>query len=370
MKILQLSSARAFGGGERHLANLANALVARGHEVHAVLRPRSPLIAELADIPRENITTLPLRNALDAVSARKLARYIREHKIQILHAHLARDYSLASYAAARNPGCKLVLTRHVLFALNRLHSVTLSQVARIIAVSEAVARQLRAQGLISADRIEVIPNGIDAQRFAQARSQSRRRAFRQQCKIPSDCLVVGIVGEITPLKGHAEFLRAAAIIRRRFPIVRFLIAGLDASRSGHNQAVLEKLVAELGLARHVYQVGWVDDLVSLYCALDILVSASHTESFGLVIAEAMASGTPVVTTATEGAGEIVTNEGTGLLVPLRDVEGLAAAVVALLADENKRNRLAKAARERIRERFGLGRMVEKTEELYRKVLEE
>lgn len=368
MKILQLSSARAIGGGERHLADLANALVARGHEVHAILQPRSPLIAELAGVPRGNITTLPLRNALDALSARKLARYVREHKIQIVHAHMARDYPLASYATGRSPGCKLVLTRHVLFPLNRLHAVTLAQVARIIAVSEAVARQLRAQGLISADRIAVIPNGIDGQRFERARSQSQRQAFRRQYKIPDDCLLIGTVGEITPLKGHKEFLWAAPIILRRFPKTKFLIAGLDASRSGENQAALEKQIAELGLVSHVYQVGWVDDLASLYGALDIFVSASHTESFGLAIAEAMASGTPVVATATAGASEIITNEEIGLLVPIGDVEGLAAAVVALLTDGNKSDRLANSARERIQERFSLNRMVQETERIYRDVL--
>jgi L-malate glycosyltransferase len=366
LKILQLSSAQAFGGGERHLADLANALVAHGHEVHAVLRPRSPLVAELASVP---VMTLALRNALDAVSARKLARFVREHKIQIVHAHMARDYPLASYAAKRNPGCKLVLTRHVLFPLNRLHTLTLSRVDRIIAVSEAVARQLLAQQLISDDRIAVIPNGIDVQRFADAKSQSQRQAFREQHKIPTDCFLIGTVGEITKLKGHEDFLRAAKIILRRFPEAKFVIAGVDVSRSGANQAALEKQIAELGLGGDVYQVGWIDDLPSLYGALDIFVSASHTESFGLVIAEAMASGTPVVATATAGAGEIITSDETGLLAPIGDVECLAAAVTELMTDEQKRREVANSARERILERFSLDRMVEETESIYQQILD-
>jgi glycosyltransferase involved in cell wall biosynthesis len=369
LKILQLSSAQALGGGERHLADLANALAARGHEVHAILRPRSPLIAELTEVPRANIAALSLRNALDAVSARKLARYVREHKIQIVHAHMARDYPLASYAAARHPGCKLVLTRHVLFPLNRLHSVTLSQVARVIAVSEAVASQLRAQGLISTDRIVMIPNGINTDKFALARSPADRQDFRRHHNFPDDCLLIGTVGEITKLKGHDDFLKAASIILRRLPQARFLIAGLDASRSGANQVALERQIAELGLGNQVQQVGWIDDLASLYGALDIFVSASHTESFGLVIAEAMASGTPVVATATAGASEIITHEENGLLVPVGDVEGLAAAQLALLTDIAKSSHLATSAWERIREHFSLDRMVEETEKIYREVID-
>ncbi len=94
LKILQISSAQTLGGGERHLADLANGLAARGHEVCAALRPNSPLISELKKIPRENITTLSLRNALDAKSARDLSKMVRRYQIQIVHAHMARDYPL------------------------------------------------------------------------------------------------------------------------------------------------------------------------------------------------------------------------------------------------------------------------------------
>ena len=369
MKIFQLSSAQAFGGGERHLVDLANALAARGHEVHATLRPNSPLIKELAGLPTGNITTLPLRNALDAVSARKLAHYVREHKLQIVHAHMARDYPLASYAARRNPSSRLIITRHVLFPLNRLHSITLSQVARIIAVSDAVARQLRTQGAIPAERLVVVPNGIDVQRFV-AKTHSDRSNFRRQWKIAEDSLLIGTVGEIAALKGHEEFLRAASIILRRFPKAEFLIAGVDTSRDGKNQRTLEGLIAQLNLANAIHVIGWVDDLASLYCALDVFVSASHTESFGLAIAESMASATPVVATATEGASEIITNGETGLLVPIAEAEALAAAVTDLLGDEDKRSRFAACGRERIQQQFSLGRMVKATEEIYREMLAE
>lgn len=333
-----------------------------------MLRPHSPLNKELAGLPRENIAKLPLRNAFDAGSARKLDHYVREHKIQILHAHMARDYPLASYAARRNPGSKLIITRHVLFPLNRFHSLTLSNVARIIAVSEPVARELRARVSVPAERIVVIPNGISVQRFEQATSLSERLALRGQWKIPEEGSLIGTVGELKPLKGHEEFLRAAAIIRRRLPAAQFLIAGMDTSRSKDNLAALEELIAHLDLSGSVHIAGWIDDLASLYRALDVFVSASRTESFGLAIAEAMAAATAVVATKTEGAAEIITNGETGLLVPIGDVEGLAAAVIDLLDDENKRVRLATSARERIRERFSLERMVEETESTYREAL--
>ncbi len=148
----------------------ANSLAARGHEVHAVVRPNSPLLDELS-LPSANVTTLPLRNALDARSASALAKLVRVQKIEIVHAHMARDYPLAAYAVRRNPGARLIVTRHVLFPLNRLHKVTLAHVSRVIAVSHAVARELKAQALIAPDKITVIQNGIDLKKI-DARAKS------------------------------------------------------------------------------------------------------------------------------------------------------------------------------------------------------
>jgi len=370
LKILQVSSAQSFGGGERHLADLANGLIQRGHEVHAALRPHSPLLAELNLARPEHITTMPLRNAFDVGSARRLTALVREQKIEIVHAHMARDYPLASYATRRNPNSKLIITRHVLFPLNRLHSITLSQVARIIAVSEAVGRQLSGHSRVPVERIAVVPNGVDIKRFESLAAKDERTKFRLKWAIPADDVLVGSVGAIKTLKGHKDFLRAAAVIRQRFPETKFLISGIDESRGGENQIELESLVIQLGLAGAFSIIGRVDDLTSLYAALDIFVSASHTESFGLAIAEAMASGVAVVATKTEGANEIIAHDQTGLLVPIKNDEALVTAIAELIADETKRRRLGVAGRRRIKDSFSLEGMIEKTERVYQQVLTE
>ena len=136
MKILQICSARQLGGGEKHLADLANGLARRGHEVYAAVAPWSPLVAELSSLPKQNIVELPMRNSLNVASALKLARLVRQHEIEIIHAHVARDYPLAALAA-RRAGARLVLTRHVLFPLNRIHKVTLRRTSRVIEIGRA-----------------------------------------------------------------------------------------------------------------------------------------------------------------------------------------------------------------------------------------
>ena len=365
MRILQISSAQSLGGGERHLADLANGLAGRGHEVYLALRSNSPLIGELKRVPRENITTLPLRNSLDAISARSLATLVRKNKIQIVHAHMARDYPLAAYAARANHGSRLIVTRHVLFRLNPLHRITLSKAARIIAVSEAVAAQLRADAIARPDKISVVLNGVDTARFAKTRDEFSRAQFLASWKLPDESLLIGTVGELTPLKGQEEFLHAASRVLRQYPTAYFIIAGIDHSRGHEYRGRLEQLIKELKLSERVRLVGWLEDLAQLYCALDVFVSASQTESFGLALAEAMASSTAVVAAETDGAVELIQPGETGLLVSIGDVDKLAEAMLMLLKDSETRIRLGRAAQQAATRRFSVERMIAETEEIYR-----
>jgi glycosyltransferase involved in cell wall biosynthesis len=365
LKILQISSAQSLGGGERHLAYLANGLAERGHDLYIAVRAKSPLINELKRVPAENITVLPLRNSLDAKSARSLAKLVSTNQIQIVHAHMARDYPLAAYAARMNPSSKLIVTRHVLFPLNRLHRIMLSKAARIIAVSQAVASQLGTDAVARLEKITVVLNGIDTARFQHARQKFARQQFLSSWKLPEDTLLVGTVGELTPLKGQEEFLRAASQVSQKYPTAYFIIAGIDYSRGNEHRGRIEQLIGELNLSGRVRLIGWLEDLAELYCALDVFVSASHTESFGLVLAEAMASSTAVVATETEGAREIIKPGETGLLVPIGDVDRLTIAILKLLQDETERIRLGTAAQLVASSRFSVARMIAETEEIYR-----
>jgi len=370
LKILQISSAQSIGGGERHLTDLANGLAGRGHDVYVALRSNSPLLAELKQLPEGNVTTLPLRNSLDAMSARHLSQLVRRKQIQIIHAHMARDYPLAAYAARMNPGSRLIVTRHVLFGLNRLHRITLSKAARIIAVSQAVASQLQADAIAPSEKISIVLNGIDTERFQEARRSFTRSQFLEAWNLGEDCLLIGTVGELTPLKGQEDFVRAAAQVLKQIPTAYFIVAGIDHSRGKEHRSRIKQLIAELDLAKRVRLVGWLDDLAQLYCGLDVFISASHTESFGLVLAEAMAAGTAVVASETAGARELIKSGETGLLVPIGDVDQLAASIVGVLTNENGRIQMGTAAQKIAAERFSIERMIDETEKIYREACSE
>lgn len=348
MKILQISSASSFGGGERYVTDLTNSLIARGHDLYLAVRPQSPLPRHV-QLPPQKILTLPLRNALDVLSARELDRYVRRHRIEIVHAHMARDYSLAAYATRRNRETKFVATRHVLFQLSRLHRHTLARATKVIAVSAAVARELRSQRILSDKQIAVIPNGVDVDRF--------NCADKLDVGLPEDCLLVGSIGELRALKRHDDFIRAAALV----PHAHFVLAGVDPTPSGEVRRQLERLVVELGLKDRFHFLGWLDHAERLLCALDVFVSASETESFGLVIAEAMAAGAAVVATETEGAKEVIEDQKTGILVPIGDVKAIANGIITLLENPGK---IGARAKEAVNAKFSLKRMVDEIEKTY------
>ena len=369
MKILQLSSARTFGGGERHFADLSNALSERGHHVYAALSPASPLQAKLSRLQGSRIITLPLRNALDLRSATRLARFIRKHEIEIVHAHLARDYTLAAYAARRAGGVPFILTRHVPFPMSRLHKFTLSNAARVIAVSKGVARGLCARHIFPVEKIRVIPNGISVAGLDHALKGFDRAEFRRRLSADAP-LFVGTVGELSPVKGQEDFVRAAAAIIRRenFKNAQFLIVGDDSSRGRETRARLESLIAEHELQDHVRLLGHVSDLTPLINSLDLYVSASRAEAFGLATLEALMCGVAVVATETDGAREMIDDGVTGKLVPIGDAGSLARAMLHLLRNGDERARISERAREESRARFGLERMVDATEKVYREAL--
>jgi glycosyltransferase involved in cell wall biosynthesis len=356
MRILQISSASSFGGGERHFVDLTNGLSQRGHDLHVALVPESPLTSHLGKMDPQNIFTLPLRNALDVASAWKLRKFARERQIEIFHAHVARDYPLAALAAGGSSNAKLVLTRHVLFPLSRVHRLTKLRVARVIAVSQAVADNLSAQKIFDAHQITVIRHGIDLSRFHPLEKKD------------DNAMQVGTVGELSAVKGQEDFVRAAAILARETENVNFVIAGRDNSADGRNRRGIEALIKEFDLAGRVEFVDWID--VSELAKLDVFVSASRSEAFGLAIVEAMACGVPVIATMTPGAMEIIDNNQTGKLVPISDVAEMARVIGELLSDTGRREFLSANARVFVAERFSLNRMVNETEQVYREVLGE
>jgi glycosyltransferase involved in cell wall biosynthesis len=368
MRVLQISSAKDFGGGERHFCDLADGLSDRGVTVFVAVRPECTWREKLDRVPEDRIVEVPLRGSADARSTFALSRLIREQRIDIVHAHVARDYVPAAVAVRLAGRAGLVLTRHVLFPMSRFSRFFLRNVSRVIAVSSAVETNLLAT--FPQEKIVEIPNGISLERFAGARPDKDGADFRNAYGIPSDAKVVATVGELKPLKGQEDFVLAAAEIVKKVPEAYFLVIGKDNSRTGDFRRRLRRLSKVLGIEERCKFLDWVEDTAPLLSALDVLVSASHSESFGLAILEGMASGKPVVATATAGAKELIQDRKSGLLADIKDPVSIANAVVRVLRDEAFADSIGGEARKRAQSGFSIEKMVGATAALYGEIVDQ
>ncbi len=213
--------------------------------------------------------------------------------------------------------------------------------------SQAVARPLIRMG-VAAGKVVVVYNGVDVEEIP---TQPDPQLYRELDLNPKEP-VVGMVGRLVDWKGHPVFLRALARVVQEFPRVQGLIVGaVEITNPGYLQS-LRTLTRRLGIEEHVHFLGHRDDVLRLYALMDVLVHASvHDEPFGRVIIEGMAAGRPVVATRGGGTVEIVEEGVTGLLVPKRDPEAMAEAILSLLRDPARARKMGARAREVVATRF-------------------
>jgi glycosyltransferase involved in cell wall biosynthesis len=362
VKIAHLLSGGEVAGGQLVALELARAARDAGHEP-MFIAPAAGDFTERAAAEGFPVTVVRLGGALDPGSLLRLGRRLRAERVDILHTHTHFSLNVLGRLAGRLAGTRVVAHMHIanVFRSGRgrapqiaLDSATARLCAAIVAVSEATARSLLAQGY-PAGRVRVVHNGV-----AEPSAAPRRPAG-----LPADAQLVLLVGRLAPVKGQAELIDALALLRSTTAYV--LLAGKDIERDGRYRADLERRAHEAGVGDRVRFLGYREDVASLVAAADLVVLPSHDEGLPLVVLEAMAAGRPVVATAVGGTPELVVDGETGVLVPAGDVGGLAAALDALLADPTRAEALGAAARRRYEERFTLTAMTSSLLAVYAEV---
>lgn len=365
MNILQVCSAENLGGGERHVIDLTEGLIRRGHHLHLAVRPRSPLRAALAGLP-VTFHELPLRNALDFASVRQLSRIVRAERIDILHAHVGRDYIVCGLVARLNPPLRLFLTRHHFNRIrsNAFYRWAVSSARALIAVSETVRSRLVDAFPHLGDHILVIPNWLPS---ASDQKPVPRDDARRRLSVTHP-LAVAIIGQISPLKGQDIFI-AAAIELLKSDLTKtefspeFLIVGAPGPDDQSFATRLIEQVERSGFNDRIRFTGFVEDIVHNLAAFDIVTLLSENEAFSLVLVEAMAAGCAVVATRVGGMAEIVEDGETGIFTD-RDQRSLTAAISRLATNPALRRELARHASHDVRQRFDRERIIDRLEELY------
>jgi glycosyltransferase involved in cell wall biosynthesis len=346
------------GGTERVAVNLCNLLPRERFRAYLCTTRRDGSLAEsvAGDVGR---LRLGRKWRFDAAALRRLASFIKEHDIEILHAHGSALF-VSGLAAMLPPRPLLVWHDHFGLPLetrSALFDRPLAQRARgVIAVSQPLADWSRQKLKIPEERVRYIPNFV-----CEPRDDDYSPELPGE---PGKRIVC--VANLRPQKDHLTLIRAMAQVARRKPAAHLLLVG--ASPDGSYRVRLEEEIARLGLARHVTLLGERRDVDAILRECDIGVLSSIAEGLPLALVEYAMAGLATVATRVGQCAEVLDEGRAGVLVPARAPEQLSEAILSLLDSPVQRVALGEMFRRRARRLYSADSIVGQVCEVYERVL--
>jgi glycosyltransferase involved in cell wall biosynthesis len=342
----------------------------RGYDVYVARSPgkegASIIDAGIPFFPLLMPRTIRPYNDLKAIL--KLHQFMRKERFDIVHTQTAKAGYVSRIAGWWAGVPIIVYTAHAfpfhayLRPVRKRFYVFLerfaSRVTDVILVdSETVRRDGIEKRIKEPEKIVTVNMGVDLQKFSPARLDRRR--IREKLGIQDDQVVVGSVANFVPDKGLDSFLRIASRIKTEKDNVKFLLVG-----DGPLRSELESLTDALHLRQEVIFTGFTEEIPEMMSAMDVFCLATLREGFGVVFAEAMAMKVPVVTSHIDPIPEVVVQNETGILVPLKREDLFINAILSLINDDKRRREMGERGRERVEQYFDEKLMFERTLRIY------
>jgi glycosyltransferase involved in cell wall biosynthesis len=371
------------GGPALHVAYLSAGLTERGYDTTLVAgsigRGEESMAyvveeagARVISLPGLSREISPLR---DAVAVVRLAGLIRRLRPEILHTHTAKAGTVGRAAAllagnARPPIVIHTFHGHVLrgyfspgkTAFFRVLERMLAKVTTVlIAVSPEVRDDLVSLGVAPPEKFVVVRLGIELEE--RVRYDEPREEIRRRLGIPPERFVVGWLGRMTGVKQTSDLLDALAALRERGVDAGLLLVG-----DGPDRSAFEERALTLGLVKHCLFLGYQVEVAPWYAAMDAVALPSGNEGTPVTVIEALAAGRPVAAYGVGGVPDVVRDGVDGFVVEPGDTAALAARLAELAADPALRDRMGAAGRERVLERYGVPRLLEDVDRLYRETM--
>ncbi len=358
------------GGTETQAVELARRLDPKRYQLTiGCLRREGPLLERLKDTPVE-IMEVNLGGGLDSPSGllriAKLAQFLRRKRFQIMHAHdlWSNLVGMAAAMLARTPvtiTSQRDLSHHVWYGTYRRRVLRFLQrrSSLVLTNARAIRDGLIEQDHLPPEKVRVIYNGVDLDRFHTAPDRSRIFPGREGNK-----MIVLVGNMVTDVKGQGVLIAAAHQVVSAYPKTQFVLVGEGAKR-----ADFEKQVQEKGLQGNFLFLGRRSDVPAVLACCDIAVLPSLAEGLPNAVLEYLAAGLPVVATALGGNLEIIQDGATGLLVPPQDPHALSAALLKLLSNEDLAAKIARSGHDYVKQNFSFERLVADMDQLYAKLLQ-
>ncbi len=369
MKILHLISSSGLLGAERVLLEIAEYSKREGLEVGiGVFQNSQNPNLELAEVAKGqgfDVKIFPCSGRFDNNAIRSIKDYVYNTGVNIIHSHNYKSNFYARRALSDN-NIRWVVTNHgrrsgsKLLLYNLLDGFIVRYADRVVGVSKEITNKMKLTG-IDSKKICLIENGVSLDRY-QKRIASE--SIRESLGIRKDVLVIGTVGALTKEKGHVYFLNAAQEVNRIFPRVVFLFVG-----DGTQRPYLENRASKLGIADKVIFAGMRKDIREILSILDVFVLPSLNEGLPMALLEAQAARIPVVATRVGAIPDVLEDGVTGILIPPKEPEAIAEAIVMILSDKNLASGIAQKGFERVRDNFSSEKMGDKYLSIYKELIE-
>lgn len=369
IKILQLTTEITYAGGVQVILNLASKIDRERFEFVICslgIHRQESMVECFRELGIEVIDLKATTKFNLLIPLYKLYKLLKKRKdITILHSsgHIAGAFGRVIGKLA---GVPIIMTtahspEHTCPIRRRLPNIlTLNLDDCIVCVSEYVKDSWKKLPFSENVKMVVIHNGIDVAKFDNISVDFSGK--RRELGLSKADIVIGNVSRLDPdAKGQDDLIKAHKIVTTREPKAKLLLVGDGRPEAEYK---LESLVRSLGLQHSVVFAGRRNDIPEILQIMDIFAFPSIFEGFGIALIEAMAAGKPVITSDIEPLNRIVEDGKTGKLVPCRDANTLADAILQLIANPNLANKMGKAAYKRVKEHFSLEQMARKYEELY------
>lgn len=370
IKVMHIITTLGPAGAENMLCRMVSAMDGARFENEIVSLTGILDLAHRMQAIGVRVRTLNMKTGVpNPLLVMRLARWIRESKPDVIHTWMYHANLVGSLAARLAGNVPVVWavhnsaldpridSRRTIFVNRACAWMSQKSPARVVFCSEASLGIHKDLGY-AAEKLEVIPNGFDLHLVKP--DASARASVRQELNLPPDALLIGMAARFHPLKDHDNFIQAAGRLHKAMPNVHFLLCGLDIT---WENGQLVDWIDAAGLRDRCHLMGVRNDVPRLFAAVDIGTIASRSEAFPVAIGEAMACGTPCVVTDVGDAAMIVGE--TGIVVPPRNPAALAGAWLKLMqAGPEVRQRLGKAARERVQRHFALPAVVDRYQSIY------
>ena len=345
-----MNNFRSRGGGEEFLRDLLPGLAAKGVSVGLICRPNTPLVEMFKD---SSVTVYPIdRSGIRGLTAVfKTAKVVRDGGYEIVDIQRGHDI-IQSWLGAALSGQKPVLMYTPQVPEFLKSRFLLSRMKKIVTISRHIRDRIISYDPSLASRTSIIYYGIDLERFKPA--NVKRGAMRSRFGIPAETPIIGTVGDLW--KNQIEFLDALVLIRKAVPGVRFALVAVESGAS--HVSAFKRRAAELDLIDAILWTGRLskEDMLSFYSDIDIAESTHRNEGFGIWVLEALAVGTPVVSVNEGGIRDSLEGCPAGILVD-GGPEQMAAAVISILLDPERRKRMYLAGPVWTENRYQRERMV-------------